>query len=177
MSENDSPDLIPLPKKVIPTVDSLIIPAKIYNIVRERRQKLLIEVFKRDVSLVNRLSAFFYQTLAVNYQDFIKGKNGGCAKVPWYTQYQVEKSKPFIISAREQYFLLRYIYQQQRDGLNTKSDYGYLMFSLGNYLMKLREAWNCWNTKQGNIVCYYYLGIDIKSPQEMYQFLRKYVEK
>ncbi len=49
------------------------------------------------------------------------------------------------------------------------------MFSLGNYLMKLREAWNCWNTKQGNIVCYYYLGNNINSPQEMYLFLKKYV--
>ncbi len=175
MSLVDPPNLNPLPPGFIEKIDLNVIPAKIAQIVIERRQNQLINVFKNDVSLVNRLSAFFYQTLVINYQDAIKGKNARCAKVPWITKFQVDNNRPYIMTSREQYFLMRYIYQQQRNGLQTKSNFGYLMFSLGNYLMKLREAWNCWNTKQGNIVCYYYLGNNIKSPQEMYLFLRKYV--
>jgi hypothetical protein len=175
MNVVDPPNLNPLLPGVIEKIDLFVIPAKITKIVVERKQNELINVFKNDVSLVNRLSAFFYETLAINYQDYTKGKNGRCARVPWITQYQSLNGKPYIMSSRAQFFLLKYIYQQQRNGLNTKSNFGYLMFSLGNYLMKLREAWNCWNTKQGNIVCYYYLGNNINSPQEMYNFLRKYV--
>lgn len=169
--------IFPVYKKLTPTeeIDNGIIPFAIAIEVYDRRREFLWNYFKENPKLVKQLSNFFYQSLYVNYQDASKGKDGSCVKVPWRTEYEYIQAKDgMILSSKQQYELLRYIYQQQKKGLQTNSNYGYLMFLLGDFMQNLQQAMNAYKTKQENVVCYYHLGKNIQSPEELYKFLLQY---
>jgi hypothetical protein len=169
--------IIPVYKKLteIEEIDAGIIPFAIAIEVYDRRKFKILDYFKENPSVVKQLSNFFYQSLNVNYQDVTKAKNGSCVIIPWTTEYEYIKAKQqMILSSKQQYELLRYIYQQQKKGLETNSNYGYLMFLLGDFMQNLQQAMNAYKTKQENIVCYYHLGKNIQSPEELYRFLLKF---
>jgi hypothetical protein len=156
-------------------IDNGIIPFAIAIEVYDRRREFLWNYFKENPTLVKQLSNFFYQSLFVNYNDASKGKDGSCAKVPWRTEYEyIKATDGMVLSSKQQYELLRYVYQQQKKGLATNSNYGYLMFLLGDFMQNLQQAMNAYKTKQENVVCYYHLGKNINSPEELYKFLLQY---
>ena len=169
--------IFPVYKKLseVEKIDAGIIPFAIAIEVFDRKREFLWNYFKENPTLVKQLSNFFYQSLFVNYNDATKGKDGSCAKVPWRTEYEYIKAKDvMILSSKQQYELLRYVYQQQKKGLQTNSNYGYLMFLLGDFMKNLQQAMNAYKTKQENLVCYYHLGKNINSPEELYKFLLQY---
>ncbi len=169
--------ILPISKKVteIEKIDAGIIPYVIAIDVYRRKKNKILNYFKEDPTLVKQLSNFFYQSLYLNYNDTTKAKNGSCATVPWTTEYEyIQAKEVMVLSSNQQYDLLRYVYQQQKKGLETKSNYGYLMFLLGDFMQNLQQAMNAYKTKQENIVCYYHLGKNINSPEELYKFLLRY---
>lgn len=169
--------IFPVYKKLteVEEIDAGIIPYAIAIEVYDRKRNFIWNYFKENPTLVKQLSNFFYQSLVINYQDTTTGKDASCVKVPWRTEYEYVQAKDtMILSSKQQYELLRYVYQQQKKGLQTKSNYGYLMFLLGDFMQNLQQAMNAYKTKQENIVCYYHLGKNINSPEEMYKFLLQY---
>ncbi len=156
-------------------LDTQIIPASLYVDVLTRNYSGLINKFKKNIPLTKKLSNFYYEVMLVNYQNFIKSKNGSCNRVPWYTRYQQQYNKPFVINMNQQHSLVRYIYSQQQYTLVTNSNFGYLMFVLGQYLRDLQQAYVAINTAQGNLPCYYKLGKNINSPQQLQNYLQKFV--
>ncbi len=159
----------------IEETDKNIIPEYVYQEVINRDYNGLIYKLKRRIPLIKKLTNFYYEIMLVNYQNYSKIKAGSCDRTPWIAHKQIESGKPYIIPYNQQVRLVQYVYQQERNGLQTKSNFGFLMFSLGKYLQALQRAWNTYNQKSVDLQCFFYLGIDVKNNQELYQWLLKFV--
>ncbi len=169
-----------LPVKVeiraIEELDIKIIPYFMAEEVYKRQKERIWDFFREDPKIVRQLTNFFYEQLQMNYQDVIKGKSGSCAVVPWISEFEyIFPDRNLVIPSIAQYELLRYVYEQQQKGLKTNSNFGYLMFVLGDFMKNLQQAMLAYNSKQENITCYYYLGKNINSPQQLYKFLLRYI--
>ncbi len=156
-------------------LDTQILPASLYVDVLTRNYSGLINKFKKNIPLTKKLSNFYYEIMLVNYQNFIKSKTGSCNRVPWFSRYQQQYNKPLVVNMTQQHGLVRYIFSQQQYTLVTNSNFGYLMFVLGQYLRDLQQAYVAINTAQGNLPCYYKLGKNINSPQQLQNYLQKFV--
>ena len=132
--------------------------------VYKRQKERIWDFFREDPKIVRQLTNFFYEQLQMNYQDVIKGKSGSCAVVPWISEFEyIFPDRNLVIPSIAQYELLRYVYEQQQEGLKTNSNFGYLMFVLGDFMKNLQQAMLAYNSKH------------INSPQQLYKFLLRYI--
>jgi hypothetical protein len=153
-------------------VDFEVIPISVLQPVLRRNYFALINILKKNSYLANQIIFFYYQTLVGNASFLNNNKSSAPVRVPWDSVYQNRTGKPLILSAMDQYQLYMWVTINNTQNMNTQSNFQFLLFSLGNYMTQLNSAQRTLNQKL-NASFYYSLGTNIKTNQQLKNFIKK----
>ena len=158
-------DCAPPPKNLAPYYDNLIIPTVFYKAVKERNVKSLIMVIKYNINLSIKIVSFFDVSLRGSYFYKLNSKFNTPTKIQWNTLLK----KPIILNFNEQCELYKYIVNSQ-----NRSDMGFLINTINNYLVQLRTAITYINNKlPANY--FFKLGLNVNNNIEMKNWVAKFI--
>jgi hypothetical protein len=163
-------NIYPISLSLVKKIDTEIIPSVFYQAVIKRNYYSLVNIIKRNPLLTNQVISFYYTTLQTN-ANFLKNNKSSCQfKIPWQTNTE----NPIVLTPDEQYQLYAFITLNNRNGVKNQSNFEFLIFSIGNYMTQLKTAQRAVNQKQ-DICCYYYLGVNIKTNEQLKNFLKLWI--
>lgn len=171
MSDNFDDDWVfnfdnaPPVRYLAPYYDNLIIPKVFYSAVKERNVDKVILVIKHNINLSLKVVTFFNISLKGSFFYKLNSKFNSPKRIPWITN----NTQPVILNFNEQCELYKYIVNAQ-----NRSNMGFLINTINNYLVQLRIALTNINNKlpaNG----YFKLGINVNNDVEMRNWIIKFI--
>ncbi len=101
---------IELLEKPMNILDIDLIPIVLFEPVLNQNKKVIIDILKKNRTLLNQLIQFYNIQLISSYKFEFQAKQGRGFKVPWYCRFNVvNENNNFLLSFQQQYQFLQYL--------------------------------------------------------------------